>query len=360
MNTDALLDEAPASADAVPACEKCQTPIRVKGMAACPRCGYYPSLGIFIEVAPWEAELNDPNAVPKPQPSHLEVWSRLIPGWGWRLLATSLAIVVMSIAVRLLTETGGTVRTTWSVTQLLGGLSLAVLCHIAAFLWMLSTESDMGITDVVVKPLKIWLQILSELPHRFWLLNTANAGLTAALCAALIIGGIPYERLWDWGFKAPPKQNLMGALMEQAQKAKGNNDGLEKAIGDFAGSAGAEDGGGKSAADAKPLIMADCVIIGYTPLQEGKLVQLWLASEFKGKLVFVGRVTPRLESTVREEILSKLAESHSVRPLVSAPGEPQWVRPTLTCRVSFTKRDPNGRFVEITWNELLGEVKLPW
>ena len=34
----------------------------------------------------------------------------------------------------------------------------------------------------------------------------------------VVIGGIPYERLWDWGFKEPPKQNLMGAVMDRAKQ----------------------------------------------------------------------------------------------------------------------------------------------
>lgn len=357
MSTDILLDETSTEVESVPVCEKCQTPIRTKGMAACPRCGYYPSLGIFIEVAPWEAELNDPNAEPKPRPSHLEVWSRLIPGWGWRLLATSLAVVLVSVAVRALAS--GSVRTTWSVTQLIGGLSLAVLCHVAAFVWMLSTEFDLGITDVLLKPLKIWLRVFSELPRRFWLLNTASASLTAALSAALIIGGIPYERLWDWGFKAPPKQNLMGALMAEAQKAKGNEDGLEKAVEDFAGSTGGL-GDNQEKKPTTPRLKADCVVIGYLPREKAKGVQLWLASEYKGKLAFVGRVTPRLGEPEIQELLAKLKEMHARRPLVSAPGEPQWVRPALTCRITFAKRDANGRFTDIQWDELLGEVKLPW
>lgn len=357
MSTDALLDENSTHVSNIPVCEKCQSPIRTKGMAVCPRCGYYPSLGIFVEVAPCDAELDDPSAALKPRPSHVEVWSRLIPGWGWRLLASSVAVVLLSVAVRVLTVSGS-VRTTWSVTQLIGGIVLTVVCHLAAFMWLLSREYDLGLTDVLIKPLKIWLRVCSDLPRRFWILNTANVGLTAALSAALIIGGIPYERLWDWGFKAPPKQNLMGALMAKAQKAEGNNDGLEKAVEDFAGSTAGFESQEKK--DKVARMKADCVIIGYTPRREGKATQLWLASEFKGRLAFVGRVTPRVDEQQIEELLAKLGEMHTIRPLVTAPGEPQWVRPAMTCRITFAERDAGGRFVDIQWDELLGEVKLPW
>lgn len=368
MNNEILLDNptdetsvatlAPETDDQ-PRCEKCHAPAKVQGLAACPRCGYYPSLGIYIDVAPWEEELYDPElAAAKPTPSLMEVWGNLIPKWGWLLIATSLAVVVISVAVRLLTPPGS-FRTIWSVTQLFVGITLTVLGHVATFVWMLSTEFDMGMTDVLLKPIKIWKRVFVELPRRFWLLNATTASLTAALSAGLIIGGIPYERLWDWGFKAPPKQNLMGAMMSQAQKVKGRDENLEEAVNGFAGNA-STDANSQNNPNATPRLTADCVVIGYTPRQEGKAAQLWLASEFGGKLVFVGRVTPQLGSEEMDEFLAKLESSHAPRAFVPAPGEPQWVKPSFTCRVTYIKRDSTGKMVDIVWESLLDEVKLPW
>lgn len=347
-----------AEVDAGPQCEKCELTLHDPGMAACPRCGYYPSLGIYVEVDPWEGNVHNPEVASRTQPSHWEVWSRLIPAWGWKLIATTFAIVIASVAVRVLLA-GSPLRTTWSVTQLLGGMFLAILCHVTAFVWMLSSDFDMGLMDLVLKPIKIWTKTCRELPKRFWLLNSVCGGVTAALCAALIIGAIPYERLLDWGFKQPPKQNLMGAMMEQAQKVKGDDKSLEEAVEDFAGTAGTPENK-VDPSKAATRLNADCVIIGYTPQQSGQAVQLWLASEFRGKLVYIGRVTPRLGAQEIQELLTKLGESRSARAFVFAPGEPLWVRPALTCRISYVKRDASGRMTDIQWGELLGEVKLPW
>jgi hypothetical protein len=71
----------------------------------------------------------------------------------------------------------------------------------------------------MLKPIKLSSRSWRELPKRLWVANGALNGYLAFSLSLYVIGGIPYDRLWDWGFKQPPKQNLMAAVMKQATKA---------------------------------------------------------------------------------------------------------------------------------------------
>jgi hypothetical protein len=149
-------------------------------------------------------------------------------------------LVIESVVARFATPADGWIRTTWSLSQLGIGLFAAFGCHIFNFLVIVADDAEVGLLDLFLKPLKLWGRAIEHLPARLWVVNTAISGLTAAVLSVLVIGGIPYDRLWDWGLKQPVKQDLMGAVMEQVQKVEGNGDDLEKSINDFAGKKGDE------------------------------------------------------------------------------------------------------------------------
>ena len=110
----------------------------------------------------------------------------------------------------------------------------------------------------------------------------------------LVIGGLPYERLWDWGFKPPAKQDLMAAVMDRAKQVENNKaDSLEEAVGDFAGKAGLDE----EKTPPKPRKNTDCVIIGYQFDKDGRLSALVLGTAHLGKLVYAGNV--RRSSAIR-------------------------------------------------------------
>src|SRR3954470_6135401 len=57
-------------------CEKCDARLVSDVVSICPRCGWYASLGQFVEIDPdWETESAADAAVTKTtQPSHVQVW----------------------------------------------------------------------------------------------------------------------------------------------------------------------------------------------------------------------------------------------------------------------------------------------
>jgi hypothetical protein len=345
-----------------PRCEKCDAPMKSDTVTVCRRCGWYPSLGQFIDVDQnWEV-CDDEEASPAPSPSHLEVWANLLPWWAWVIIGTVAAVVAESGAVRLLTSEGSATRTWWSVTQLAIGVLVFCGCHLFNFLMIASEEPDCGALDLVLRPLGVWMRTFRKLPKRLVVTDGAVAGLTAALMSIFLIGGLPYDRLWDWGFKQPPKQNLLGAVTSQLQKVEGDGaDNLEDAVQDFAGKQNLDQQNAtpKSATPPPPTtIEVDCVILGYRVDSEGRLLGLLLGTAYRGKLVNACVVRPNPELPETQHIVELLSQVRSDRPYVPTHLAALWVRPIYGCRVVCEKQDQKtGRLLNASWKEFLGKLQ---
>ncbi|TWT67643.1 hypothetical protein Pla123a_41990 [Posidoniimonas polymericola] len=347
-----------------PVCEKCECALPDGKLSACPSCGWYASLGIHVDIAPeWEQACSG-QPTSGPSKSHAEVWATLVPKWGWLLIGTTLAVAALSLGVRLYTVEDPALRTVWAVCQLLIGASLFAACHLLAFFMAASSDTDMGVMDLVVSPLKGWMKTFVKLPERFWVVNSANITLSATLFAMLIIGGIPYDAVWNWGFKAPAKKNLLGAI---AEKAGGNGDmDMEDALNSFADDAAVSGaplpGGGKSGVPSGiPERQAiDALVIGYELAQDSSIDRLLLATEYNGRLYYAGRVYPQFTEEEAKELPMKFAQAKAPRPFVTVPGSATWLEPKFTCRVTYSRRVESGMLQGIIWEEMLGEVKQSW
>ncbi len=347
-----------------PQCAKCNAPIKSDVVAICRSCGWYASLGTFVELDPdWESD-PDANEVvtDAPQLSHLGVWLNLLPRWSWVIIATMLAVIVESVLARLVTPAGSSLRTAWSLAQLAIGVLAVAGCHVFNFLVVAAADADFGVLDLFLKPFKLWTRAVRNLPARLWVANTAASGLTAFVMSLVVIGGIPYERLWDWGFEAPPKQNLMGAVMDRVKELDSRNgaDDLEEAVGDFAGSQNVEPGADlPKPTPEKPRGKVDCVILGYKVDRDGRLATLLLGTAHRGELMYAGSVTPNLPDDELAKLLQRLAAIKRPQAFIAIQADATWVQPNLTCRVSFGERQKGGRLRDLQWDKLLGSVNLP-
>jgi ATP dependent DNA ligase C terminal region len=355
-------DDADQAEQLGPMCEKCEAPLKSDGVTICRSCGWYPSLGICVEVDPdWETENETSDcSQAEPRTSHLEVWLNLLPRWAWIIIASVAGVVVESIVGRLITpaEMGG-LRTTWSLTQLGVGMFVFAICHIFNFLTLIASDSSVGFLDILSRPLKLWMRTAERLPQRLRLVNTAACSLTAALMSVLVIGALPYERLWDWGFEPPVKQNLMGAVMNQAKKLESGKgaDNLEDAVGDFAGSQNLEPAELPTAPPEKPRERADCVILGYETNRDGQLTTLVVGSAHRGKLVFAGKVHPELDEAELSDLLANLESIKSNTPFLPMQSDSAvWVQPKYTCRVSYSEKARGGQLREMKWDRLGGTM----
>jgi hypothetical protein len=196
-----------------------------------------------------------------------------------------------------------------------------------------------------------------NLPTRLWVANTAASGVTAAVMSLVVIGGLPYERLWDWGIEAPAKQELMGAVMDRVKKLESRNgaDNLEDAIGDFAGTADGLSEGQQTTPQA-PREKADCVILGYKLNPDGNIESLELGTNYLARLVYAGRVKPQMPAEEMAGLIQKLKRIHAYQPLITIQAESMtWVKPKYACRVSFEYRK-KGQLYGIKWERLLGQI----
>jgi hypothetical protein len=314
-----------------------------------------------VEVDPnWETAVNDPQPAAAPQPtSHIGYWLKLIPWWGWVIIASVFAVIVESVAVRLSTPADSSLRTAWSLTQLAVGFATVIGCHIFNFLELAAEDADVGLLDTLLKPLKLWARTCGNLPKRLRLVNALACGAAAVLASLLIIGGIPYERLWDWGVKQPPKQTLMGAVMDRAKEIQSRNESLEEAVGDFAGKAGVDDEE-KKKEEPKPRQHADCVVLGYQLDHDGRLATLMLGTAYRGQLVFAGRVEPKLSESEIRDLLAALKALATKTPFISIQAEQIfWVQPRISCRVTHEEQLRNGVLRNPQWDTLLGLMRTP-
>jgi hypothetical protein len=346
-----------------PRCAKCNEPLRSGAVSICRSCGWYASLGTFLEVDPdWEKDDSDQQTAElQPAPSHLHVWLNLLPRWAWVIIASMAFVCLQSLVVRLATpaEIGG-LRTSWSLSQLAIGTLLFVCCHVFNFLVLLSEDSEVGLLDVLLRPLKLWMRTAHNLPARLWLVNSAACGLTAAAMSLLVIGALPYERLWDWGIKQPVKKDLMGAIMDRAKQLDGQGaDNLEEAIGDFAGKAGVDENEGKLPVKRaeQPRDKADCVILGYQLDREGHLDSLILGTSYRSNLVFAGKVKPELDDAELAKLLQNLSRNKTSNPFITVQSDSAtWVKPNVACRVTYSEQMKGGLLRDVRWDTLLGEI----
>jgi hypothetical protein len=357
LDTD---DVKPAAAACTgPRCEKCAAPLNSGVVTICRNCGWYASLGTFVEVdANWETALDEPaiTAVPK---SHLCVWLDLLPRWGWVIIASVFAVVVESVVVRFATPADSSLRTIWSLSQLATGVFAAAGCHIFNFLSLAAEDADVGLLDLLLKPLKLWSRTFHNLPRRLQLVNATACGLTAAAMSLVVIGGIPYERLWDWGIEAPPQQNLMGAVMDRvkeldSQEGSGN---LEDSIKDFAGENGVTGDEILKKEPPKPQVKVDCVILGYKLDRDGRLASLLLGTAHRTRLVFAARIEPKLPAEEMDALVTQLKAIPAKRPLITMKFDGAiWVQPKLMCRVSCAEQLKDGRLREPKIDKMLGSM----
>jgi len=347
-----------------PCCEKCGAPSKSKVVTICKSCGWYPSLGTFVEVDPnWESITNGEQPVAKPQQKLTpRMWLALIPRWGWVVIGCAFAIVAESIAVRLLTPADSSLRTVWSLVQLALGASAVIGCHILNFLMLVGDDADVGMLDMLLKPLRLWTKTCRNLPKRLWLFNSLVNGGVAVLMSFVVIGGLPYERLWDWGVKEPPKQNLMAAVMDRANKLEGEEETLEEAVQSFAGKGDIEP---EEVPKPQPVKEAkrestDCVIIGYQIEKDGRLEWLVLATAHRGKLVYAGKVKPKLSDEELAQVVEVLKSNVVKVPFIAVQMDNVvWVKVKYACRVNFTEQYGDGRLSDAQWEKMLGAMKSP-
>src|SRR3954454_17510012 len=89
-----------------PVCEKCNAPLGSDVVSICRHCGWYASLNAFVEIDPnWEIETAPATkkTAAATQPLSLSDWLKMVPRWGWVILASLLLVTTESLVARIAT-----------------------------------------------------------------------------------------------------------------------------------------------------------------------------------------------------------------------------------------------------------------
>lgn len=366
-NNSATLVPELTPADALPkgpCCSNCDAPM-ASGQMVCRRCGLYPSLGIFVDVDDeWEQWASPELATPKPRRNPVEECFAAVPLWAWTLLATNLTIVGLCVAGKLLLPANSVIFEFWGVWQLTLGLALFEILHITCFFMTATEDASMTLIDFIVNPMKAWFKTFARLPRRQWLVMGASNSITLAITAALVVGGIQWDRLWDWGIAPPAKSSLLSAVASAAANVPTNGKNLEESVKDFAGTAeGLEEGSAdkkQSTPKAAERLKTDCLIVGFELNDLEQVAKLYLAHESKGRLVYAGSIMPKLDAEKAKLLKAKLLLARTSVPIVKVNMAATWVKPRFPCRVSYTVEAPNGMLRNMELDELLPEINVPW
>lgn len=345
------------AAPAATGCPKCGNQESWGVTSWCPKCGYYPRLGTSVET-------DDPASRQEeaPPPSGYLDALRRLPRWAVVLASGVLAIVFVSIGVRVLTDEEGIARSAWSLMQLFIGGTVFAVVHTYAF-FKAGAKAKVGGFDIIIRPIEVWRPSFQELPgtaRRIWL---GGWGFTAAVCAVLIIGAINYSALTeDWGFKARPKQNLLKKIKEQAMaNAEDGAKNLDDAIKDFAGDEELKKKNTKKKKEETDLEMlsAECLVVGYNlDRKTGEVRELILASIIDEKLQFAGIVNGGISLELQKELKEKLPLIEQEKSFVKCPVSARWVKPLVSCRAAFKEWNKSKRMEKPILKELLDEVKV--
>ena len=334
-------------------CEKCETAIDGR-QEWCHRCGWYPRLKRHVELDPWDRE-DAPGQTPR---SHLEVWRKLIPLWAWKLAGGVAVIVALSVLARVFLPHHGQYRFRWTIAQMVIGDLVMLSGYIGAYLFAIMENDRLTLIDFLLKPIAIWATVARELPKTFWRVALGSWGLTA-MASAFIVGGLADKDLTDWGGETA-KFNLVKAITAQAEllAQNGNDEGLEKAIDDFAGPAGNPAANGEPVTLPKPRVTADCLIVGFEPDGSRDFKSLILATEVDGKLACVGIVSAGIPPEVRDELNQRMRKLKRSEPFVPNHYIAEWVQPKLVCRVTATEWSSSKRLVAPKFEKLLADIPL--
>lgn len=347
-----------------PRCTKCEAPMK-EGHMACKACGYYPSMGICVEIdQQWEAATDD-EAQPVAGQTAMEEVLSVLPAWMWTVLGCNLAILLACVGLRFGLGAKVVHASWWGVSQFIASLFVLLFLHVICFVLAASEDPDVGVFDFIASPLKAWKRSYALLPQRLWLVNLKTNCINAALCAAFIVGGIPWERVWDWNIKQHTNTSLVDAIGGGGGFPT-KEQSLEDAVTDFASAAGnLEEAGGGYEPPAEPeppkeRQTTDCLIVGYSLDDRERIKSLLLATDASGRLLYAGELTPPLTDEVKFKLKQQLRTSHAATSFVKTGRVAIWVDPKFPIRVTYTERRSDGRLVDMEWVEQLPMLQLPW
>ncbi len=365
-------DPETAEAESTATCIRCQTSEAWGESSWCPVCGYYPAIdGTDVDGESWADGLpNVPQAEPENEGSPLQS----LPGWFWGLLGGIVSIMVFSVSIRLLFSSDEGVRGAIALTQLSIGLVSVLTAHGLAAKFAMKKDRRVNLTDVLMSWFSVWQPNIAALPATCARIWAVVWGGIAVMTAVTIIGGIDYSapfRVDDAPKgKGPKVSSVVGAVAGAAREAGDEDAPLDEALGDLQeeesaeekgrGKGGSQDMGkvlseldddedqlnetdetsSEDVADTKEL---DCFIYGVVTNSKRHPVSFLFGAYTNGRTRHVAEIrAERLPPGEFRQIAVQLYSSVQAHPEVPSQRKAVWVKPIVTCRLSFSGYTSSG------------------
>jgi hypothetical protein len=351
LDLDALTADAPGKAEpgATPpsegtddGCPNCQAPAPPKS-SFCKFCGYYALLGKCVELAEWERDYENGEYIgPKEEPKKALLFG--IPAWMWGLSALLLGLAGAIIAARLFTPDDSPSRTVSSFSFAGGGLLAVIAAHVWIARMTLARNKSLELTDVVMSPLRLWIDALMDPAQSYRWVSLGAAGIWSILLAHVFLG-VPYGKIIKFtSDPAPPRVVKKGEAKPKPARGSGEAKTMEEAMEEFAAASGADQLAGaetitETVIEETPpptvLKIINCVILGFVPVQgRGDAMEsLVLAEPANSQWRVLGTVSMGLTGSLQRQLLEFAPLLRREQPFLPCDYPGVWLEPVLRCQV---------------------------
>jgi hypothetical protein len=219
-------------------------------------------------------------------------------------------------------------------------------------MFAIMVNDTLSFVDILLKPVVIWKATLDELPKTTKRVALGTWGLTAAIFAALVVGGVRYDEIIDWG-KVPPKKKLK-PMVTVPIDAPPDDKSLEESIEDFKDQAGVGELTDEQLQKLKGnrQKMVKCLIIGFTPNRESDFDSLVLAVEEGTKWRYAGVMREGVSVEVRSLLNERMRTIRRSSPAVPCDVTAIWLEPKLMCTVWYEDWNADQRLIRPFFDKL--------
>jgi hypothetical protein len=203
------LADIPRGPGANQTCPKCQSP-DYSPDSWCTSCGYYARFGTYIEVDPDYEQYHNGRYVGPEETDPANPWGSFFastPDWAWLLGTVPILVTIAGFALRFLTAAGSAHRIVLVVGMVVVGVVCLVTAHTVAGVRNARRTRDFSLMDILLCPIRLWIDTCRDLPNTLSHAAFGLAGLTAVVIAHVVVG-VPYLTMFDTS--APPRERNYG------------------------------------------------------------------------------------------------------------------------------------------------------